>query len=78
MSFLSNFFAEEKAMKRVNCPGRARLLVMKKIINLSNEDLIKRFEREARLTRGFVHPNIVRYGGEEKHETFLEETCGQG
>ncbi len=51
----------------------ARVLVMKKILKLDSEQLVKRFEREVRFTQEFVHPNLVRYvdSGIDGREPFL-------
>jgi serine/threonine protein kinase len=39
----------------------ARLLALKKILRLSETDLVKRFERECRFTRELIHENLIRY-----------------
>jgi serine/threonine-protein kinase len=54
-------------------PETARVLVMKKILKLENEQLVKRFEREVRFTKELVHPNLVRYvdSGVDGREPFL-------
>jgi serine/threonine-protein kinase len=54
-------------------PATARVLIMKKILKLENEQLVKRFEREVRFTQGLVHPNLVRYvdSGIDGREPFL-------
>lgn len=38
-----------------------RLLALKKILKLSNGELVKRFEREIRFTRDLIHENLIRY-----------------
>jgi eukaryotic-like serine/threonine-protein kinase len=51
----------------------ARILVMKKILKLDNDQLVKRFEREVRFTKELVHENLVRYidSGIDRREPYL-------
>lgn len=50
-----------------------RLLALKKMLNLSNEIMVKRFEREVRFTQELVHENLIRYvdSGVDGKEPYL-------
>ncbi len=50
-----------------------RLLAMKKILKISHEALVNRFEREVRFTRELVHENLIRYidSGVDGREPYL-------
>jgi eukaryotic-like serine/threonine-protein kinase len=38
-----------------------RVLALKQLLNLKNEELIKRFNRETKYMKAFYHPNVVRF-----------------
>jgi hypothetical protein len=42
-------------------PSTARLVAVKEVQDLTNQLLIKRFQREVRILAGLSHPNIVHY-----------------
>jgi eukaryotic-like serine/threonine-protein kinase len=58
----------------------ARILVCKKILGLSQQELVARFDREIRLQKSITHENIIQFvdSGIEKNEPFMISEFASG